>query len=63
MKTFLTGAVRYRVQQRFFGEPLLVLQVEEIQEYIDENGTEYRHTEWRDARLEDLSVERLGLKP
>lgn len=57
-----TGNTRYRVEQRLFRKPLLVLQVE-IRVKGESSVPTYRRgfkeincTFWRDAQLEDLRV-------
>ena len=59
----LTGNTRYRIQTRWFKEPLVVLQVEfhrKGYETLDAYGYyETRDVDeyvWRDARLQDLKV-------
>lgn len=57
----LTGRRRYRIQRRWFRAPLLVLQVEERRcGYTDDAhglGRRYSSIQWRDARVEDLTLE------
>lgn len=58
----LTGNTRYRIHQRFFKEPLVVLQVEVYTKgvYYDHSdplyytGRPYEKTSYRDATFEDL---------
>ena len=59
----LTGNTRYRIETRWFKEPLVVLQVEVHRkgyETLDAYGYyETRDVDeciWRDARLQDLKV-------
>lgn len=52
-----TGNFRCRTQRRFFGAPLLVVQIEETGYFVDciagqIDGQDV--TRWRDARVEDL---------
>lgn len=51
----LTGRTRYRTRSRWFGPPLLVLQVEFTYTHTTAH---YDHddTAWRDARVEDLPI-------
>lgn len=63
MTTELTGRTRFRSQKRFLRSSLIVFQVEERIEWgysydpIDGgNMPGGSRTEWRDARLEDLSI-------
>lgn len=53
----LTGRTRYRTRSRWFGPPLLVLQVEFTYTHTTAH---YDHddTAWRDARVEDLPISR-----
>lgn len=52
----LTGRQRYRAMQRGWGRPpLIVLQVEWALKLISRIGEDVERTEWRDARLEDIS--------
>lgn len=62
MAKTLTGRTQYRASKPLFGQPLLVLQVEERskgtswgdpQDYV---GRDYDTTYWRDATVEDLGV-------
>jgi hypothetical protein len=62
----LTGRTQHRLQTRWFGSPLLVLQVEEnrsgsTEEMIEQDGGwtpsfQVNDTYWRDAKTEDLST-------
>ena len=59
----LTGKTRYRIETRWFKEPLVVLQVEVHRKgYETRDAYGYYETRdvdeciWRDARLEDLKV-------
>lgn len=48
----LTGRTRYRLQNRLFGKPLVVLQVE----FEDDHGFfEGQRFKWRDATFEDIT--------
>lgn len=55
-----TGKTRHRAMKRWFGPPLMVLQVQERHEgYIqDEHGSgpDFNYLEWRDAIIQDLTV-------
>ena len=59
-ETKLTGKRRHRVKKTIFGNDMLVLQVQVtgsrtycIGPYVETDDVTY----WRDARVEDLSVE------
>lgn len=62
MTTRRTGRSRLRLQKRWFRRALLVLQVEfeisgtNIDPYFHDSGNPYQYKDWRDARLEDLTV-------
>lgn len=55
-----TGNTRYRIQKRWFAEPLLVLQIEihrKGYEVVDSYGTSFDRDDcfWRDATIQDIS--------
>lgn len=56
----LTGRTRYRVQQRLFSKPLVVLQVEERHVgYVPDQygiGSDFDYCTWRDAEVGDVTV-------
>ena len=55
----LTGRTRLRPQKRWFQKSLLVLQVEETgtrPELMGGYVESFDFTQWRDARVEDLSL-------
>ena len=60
----LTGKTRYRVETRWFKNPLLVVQVEvhrKGSEVTDSHGNwtlDFDDYIWRDAKLEDLKFAR-----
>lgn len=55
----LTGERRYRVQQRLFRQPIVVLQVQyRVEGYeADYNGrgSDVDYVDWRDAKVEDIT--------
>jgi hypothetical protein len=55
----LTGRQRYRIQHRWFGKPLVVLQVQWESQHEEFLGTfvdirYYKH--WEDARVQDVTT-------
>lgn len=56
----LTGKTRMRVHQGWFGEPMLVIQVQETWLHSESLGgvidVEHR-TRWRDAKVTDIKTE------
>lgn len=65
--TQLTGKTRYRIEERWFKKPLIVLQVQYEYKYQIEHlvlGVQTKtSTDWRDALLEDLTeLELITLK-
>jgi hypothetical protein len=56
----LTGRKRYRIEKPLFRKPRLVLQLEETgreTEFLGGYIEHYTVNRWRDATVEDLSVE------
>jgi hypothetical protein len=53
----LTGNARYRPKTRWFGEPLMVLQVEvKTRDFTPGEMCSKTYTYFRDAKVEDLSI-------
>lgn len=56
-----TGRTRHAVRTRWFREPMMVLQVEVRSKGYEcdpqGGGRDVDYTYWRDARLEDLTVQ------